>query len=665
MLNLFQHLAVSMRYETLKQVQGDIPVIYIQTLIMLPVFTSLYFLWYSSLYKKNLLLLSYITMALTGDLEHLHIVDIIQLINTARKSGTFSVMSGRGKSSLIFSNGYIVGANHLNNRIRIGSVLVKMDAIAPEDLAHGLEVQKNAGKNRKPLISTLIGLGKLGHNEASRGLKKLIEMTLVELIGWSKGTFTLDTEAVVVSPECCYPLSKMEQEITIDSQMILMDALRIFDEKERDRNAGITGLSDEEFYAEEISSEEAEPNSEGIPSLTADDLGLGDLDHLERKIPQFLPVNEIFDPLEIHRQKIKETLAEFSAEEQETFVSFLDKSLEGRAASDRSQRQEAQTKGLILLSEDELIKHSVMTICKDEGVLVFATDGEEELLRILDQCLTIKVLPVLVFDYPGPPGGLLSLEKIVSLRQQAREMYPQVPIIQIASIKDYSFMLQSLSYDIRAVFPKPSRDTQKTTFITDTIKFLETFKSYIKDFFHQQQNLSSADQQISRVKERISSLHDLIEPSAVSLALLQYVSEMCERSISFIVGQTELTGEKAIGVYDEKKAGPTSVTRLKIPLKNASVLRNVVEKGSTFYGVREDEVLNKHLFEAIGVPLSPTMLILPVKSLGKIALVIYGDFGGKEASDVQTDALEILAHAAGLALENALHRKQFKRAAQK
>jgi hypothetical protein len=259
-----------------------------------------------------------------------------------------------------------------------------MAAITPEDLARGLEVQKNAGKNRKPLISTLIGLGKVGHNEASRGLKKLIEMTLVELIGWSKGSFTLDTEAVVVSPECCYPLSKMEQEITVDAQMILMDALRIFDEKERDRKAGITGLSDEEFYAEEISSEdEAEPKSQGIPSLTADDLGLGDLDQLERKIPQFLPVNETFDPLEIHRQKIKETLAEFSAEEQETFVSFLDKSLEGRAAYDRSQRQEVRTKGLILFSGDELIKHSVMTICKDEDVLVFATDGEEDLFRIL------------------------------------------------------------------------------------------------------------------------------------------------------------------------------------------------------------------------------------------------------------------------------------------
>lgn len=617
--------------------------------------------------QKNLILLSYITMALTGDLEHLHIVDIIQLINTARKSGTFSIKSSRGESSLIFSNGYIVGASHLNNRVRIGTVLVKMTAITAEDLAQGLEVQRKAGKNRKPLISTLIELGKLERDKASRGLRKLIEMTLVELIGWSKGTFTLDTETIVVSPECCYPLSKMEQEIFIDAQMILMDALRIFDEKERDRNAGKTGPSDEEFYADVISSEEvSEAKNDKSSSLTAYDLGLGDLDQLERKIPQFLPVNEIFDPLEIHRQKIKETLADFSAEEQETFVSFLDKSIEkSRATYDRPQKQEARTNGLVLFSEDELFNHSVMTICKDEGVLVFTTAGEEELFHIIDQCLTIKAPPVLVFDYPKTPEGLLSLEKVVSLRQQARERYPQVSIIQMTAIKDYTFMLQSLRDGSRAVFPKPSEDTQKATYISDTISFLETFKSYIKDLFNQQENLFSADSHMSRLKECISSLHVLIEPSAVSLALLQYVSEICERSISFIVRQTELTGEKAIGVYDEKIAGPTSVTRLKIPLTKASVIRNAVEKGRTFYGVSDDEILNKHLYEAIGIPLSPTMVLLPVKSLGKTALLIYGDFGGKEASHVQNDALEILSHAAGLALENALYRKQLKKAPQK
>jgi len=602
-------------------------------------------------------------MALTGDLEHLHIVDIIQLINTARKSGTLSVQGSRGESRLFFSKGYIVGASHLNNRINIGNVLLKMNVIDFEDLDQALAAQKSAGESRKPLLATLIEMGKIKRDEASRGLKKLIEMTLVELIGWSKGTFTLDTDAVALSPECSYPLSKMEEEISIDAQMILMDALRVFDERERDRQAGKTVLSDEEVYADVIAYEEAGETVKTTPVLTADDLGLGDLEHLERKMPETLPAVELFDPVEVHRQKIREILADFSDEEQETFVSFLEKSAESRAGHDESQRQEGRARGLILFSEDELLKHSVMTICKGEGVLVFATEGEEDLDRIVGQCLFKKVLPVLVFDNPETQEALLSREKIVSLRQQVRERYPQVPVIQMTSLPDYSFTLQSFHDRVRAVFPKPSKVARKATFIPDVIQFLDTFKSYITGIFEEEKEFS-ADHQLDRLKKSISAFRDLGETAAVSLALLQAVAELCERAIIFIVRTEELTGDRAIGVYDEKNAGPTSVTRLKVSLSKPSVFRDVIEKGRFFFEECDDEVLNK-FFEVIGAPLSPAILLLPVKSLGKTVMLIYGDFGGKEASPVQSEALEILAHVAGLVLENLVYRKQPGKASKK
>ncbi len=78
-----------------------------------------------------------------------------------------------------------------------------------------------------------------------------------------------------------------------------------------------------------------------------------------------------------------------------------------------------------------------------------------------------------------------------------------------------------------------------------------------------------------------------------------------------------------------------------------------------------DEVLRKHLFEGIGEPLSRTIILLPMKSRGKTVTLTYGDFGGKEASPVQSDVLEILAQSAGLVLENTLYRKQLNKASQK
>ncbi len=600
-------------------------------------------------------------MAFTGDLEHLHIVDIIQLLHTTRKSGTFSVKGSRGESRIIFSNGYIVGASHLNNRICIGTVLVKMNAITLKDLEKALEVQKSAGNDRKPLIATLIELGKLRQEEALKGLRTLIEMTIVELIGWTKGTFTLDKEDIAVSPECSYPIGKMEQATGLDAQMVLMDALRIFDEREHDRQSGKHVLSYEELFADVIPSDGAEEKSS---VLTAEDLGLADLDHLERKIPQFLPVNEIFNPLEIHRQKIRETLADFSAEEQEAFVSFLGKSKVRISPHDGSARQEGRAQALILFSEDEFIKHSVMTICKNEGVLVFATDGEEELDRIIAQCLLIKTLPILVFDNPEMSEGILSEEKIVSLRRQVKERYPQVSTIQMASPLDYTSTLQSYRDGIRAVFPKPSKEA-KATFIEDAIKFLETFKSYIKGFFHEQKDLGATDNQLSKIKDRILALRDIHEPPDVSFALLQSVAEIFERSITFIVRPTELIGERALGVHAERDREPASAARLKIPLTRPSVFRDVIEKGQFFYGESDDEVLKEHLFTGIGVPLRQTIILLPMKSRGKIMTLTYGDFGRKEVSPVQSDVLVILANQAGLVVENALYRKLINKASHK
>ena len=161
------------------------------------------------------------------------------------------------------------------------------------------------------------------------------------------------------------------------------------------------------------------------------------------------------------------------------------------------------------------------------------------------------------------------------------------------------------------------------------------------------------------------SLRDLDGPAAVSLALLQYVSEICERSISFIVRSSELSGDKAIGVEADRNAGPTSAAKLRVPLTAPSVFRDMLEKGRYFYGESDDEILKKHIFEEIGPPLRPTIILLPMKSLGKTVTVTYGDFGGKEASRLQTDILEILAQEAGLVMENALYRKHLNKTSRK
>ena len=71
-------------------------------------------------------------MSFVGDLEHLPIVDVIQLLHATRKSGTLCLKSAKGESQLVFSDGCIVSANHSNNSVRIGQILVQMNVISPD-----------------------------------------------------------------------------------------------------------------------------------------------------------------------------------------------------------------------------------------------------------------------------------------------------------------------------------------------------------------------------------------------------------------------------------------------------------------------------------------------------------------------------------------------------
>ena len=599
------------------------------------------------------------TMAFTGDLEHLPIVDIIQLVHTTRKSGIFSVKGDKGESKIVFSNGYIVGANHINDTVRIGTVLVKSGAITVDDLRQALVVTNDAAKDRLPLMTALLRMGKLKQEDAQRGLKKLVAITIVELMRWTKGTFTFDPEATVFSSEGGASSDDMEQGVGVDAQMVLMDALRIFDERERDRANGKEVPAFEELFADVLPAESSGGTKGERSTITADDLGLADIDRLEKKIPRPVSEMDIFDPVEIHRQNIKELLAGFSFEEQEAFVSFLKRSADRKASPDVAAKQAG--KAVVLFSGDKLIRHSVMTICKEEGIAVFSTDDEMDLERIVSQCLSAMRMPVVVFDSPAGSDSGFTEEQILTLRSRVRAKYPAVPLLQLASPQETNFILQSYNDGVRAVLPKPLKEIRRERYVQDTIQFLGVFKSYVSSLQHRP---DTTDRYVKELKKDIRSLREIANPSDAALVMLIAVAEMFERAITFIVRPSELAGERAIGVSSEKSLGPTQADRLKIPLSKPSIFRDVLEKGMAYYGESSDETL-KDLFKEIGKSLSPAVALLPLISDRKVVAIIYGDFGKKEASPVQLDILEILAQQVGIVLEYALFRRQTAKASQK
>jgi hypothetical protein len=417
-------------------------------------------------------------MSFTGDLEHLPIVDVIQLMHSTRKSGTLVVRCPKGESQLVFKDGYIASANHLNNSIRIGQILLESGIIGEDVLSIALKTQEKAGDDRKPLIATLMEMGKINKDEAYKCLETLIERTIVEILTWSKGTFALDVTRTFISDEYRYFPESLQQEINLDTQSVLMDALRIFDEQMRDGTIEVQEFLDD---GGPISSPvvQQEKGSPGKSSISADDLGLADLDELDRQIPDvYLGIKDA-KPVESHIRKLN------------TFAG-------------------------------ELQQHQL-------------------------------------------PSKLISAMK----------------------------------------------ELQK----------LET-------------------------------------PPEISFVLLQFISLVCERALTLVMGPGRLNPERGIGMKGERSHGPKPVTGFNLPLAPGSILTKTVDGGRIFYGKCEDAILQEHLYPAVGAPLRSTILLVPIQWGGKTIAIIYGDFGSRETSPVPLDHIETLANQAGITLDIASFRKE-------
>jgi hypothetical protein len=571
-------------------------------------------------------------MSFDGDLEHLPIVDVIQLLHATGKSGTLTLRSAKGESQLVFHAGYIVSANHVNNSVRIGQVLIDMGVISPEELESALHEQQRAGAARKPIIQTMIEAGRLRTDDAYQGLEVLIEMTIVEVLTWTRGTFSLDVDQIFVSDEYRYFPDHLKKEIQLNTQSVLMDALRIYDERKRDGT-----LTPEAMFGVPPVPLQA-PTPAG-PDISAADLGLDELDVLERKIPT--PFSGLADvESDSPRARLARVLAGIPAEEQQQLYGYLE-GLTG--ASDLP----ADGTGVILFTQDKVVRECVAAAC---GPLFrCATDDERGLDPIIDQSLSRGVVPLLLLD-PGEPGTRRgNREGLIDLLRQKREKYPELAVILLVCPGDFRLSTQAQQTGLRAVLPRSSREELPESFIADTVACTEALSRHLKDSCRPpEQGL------LQSFRRHFLTLSEQREPAEVTFGLLQAVGSFFQRAVTLVVVRSELIAERGIGI-DE--AGATTSVKLRLPLNGQSVFQQALSSGEMYFG-EADLVMRETLLSTIGAPVSPKVLLLPLRSFGRVIALIYADFGTRAGGAPQAELLEMLAQQAGLIIDNALYRKR-------
>jgi hypothetical protein len=403
-------------------------------------------------------------MSFTGDLEHLPIVDLIQLMNSTRKTGVLTVNGRKGESQLIFKEGYIVSANHLNNSVRIGDMLIARGVITPDQLEQALQKQQLDGADRKPLAITMIEMGALGESDAFKALQSLIEMTVVEILTWKSGKFTLDHLKDAINCDFRYYPERMNHEININTQSILMDALRIFDERMRD------GLIEDEPEETFVPSEVPED------LISADDLGLGEIDAIAAPLPQPFKGAAPFNPLNFQLEKLQSLAPELSSAEKMQIATFL---ADKTTAPETDQCTDSVQPKLVLAGTDSLLAHALETVAKAGGVSVAVARSNEEIEQIVESIRQNGGRARVVFDTPQCIDPPLQNE-IIDARAKLCSRYPGLPCIQLTTGDSLDFALDAYRCGIRAVMPRPSLETHPGSFAGDFIKLVAFLPSYLR-----------------------------------------------------------------------------------------------------------------------------------------------------------------------------------------
>jgi hypothetical protein len=159
-------------------------------------------------------------MALEGFLQEFGLADILQLIYFQRKTGVLNIEGKMDRVKLNFINGNIVSMES-QRRIesnRLGKILIKKGLIDQRDLETAIEMQKAEGIK---LGTIFIKHGLISKENLIEVIQEQIIESIVQIFAWKEGKYEFVPRDVLVDDEL---------PISLDTQHVLMDGLRIVDE---------------------------------------------------------------------------------------------------------------------------------------------------------------------------------------------------------------------------------------------------------------------------------------------------------------------------------------------------------------------------------------------------------------------------------------------------
>lgn len=170
-------------------------------------------------------------MSINGVLEDLPLADVLQFIHLGQRSGTLYLWrNDADRAEVSFHNGRIVGA-WTPGQPRLGDRLVAEQLVTSDDLQACLDAQRRDGASQS-LGQILLDRELVRREDIHRLLRAQIEDTVFRLVTWRHGQFHFEIDDLSRLDDFAVDTQEL-LDLDLNTQMLLLEATRIFDERLR------------------------------------------------------------------------------------------------------------------------------------------------------------------------------------------------------------------------------------------------------------------------------------------------------------------------------------------------------------------------------------------------------------------------------------------------
>jgi hypothetical protein len=173
-------------------------------------------------------------MGISGSLKDVSVADVMQFIHLGRRTGTLLLSRGPERAMIGFHTGRLVSAQAPRTP-KLGDLLVSSGMIDRGILDRAIQAQ-DTELERRSLGQILVGSGSIDPEGLRQMIARQIEQAVSEVMVWDTGSFDFAIDDLrPIDDIALYP-SDVLPDADINTQMVLLEAARIFDERNRDRD---------------------------------------------------------------------------------------------------------------------------------------------------------------------------------------------------------------------------------------------------------------------------------------------------------------------------------------------------------------------------------------------------------------------------------------------